>query len=118
MRSKRERGTATGSAAFLTILEDVIRRRLEARSPDSYVASLAAGGDRRLAQKVGEEAVELVIAVTAGDRQEQIDEAADLLFHLLVLLNVKGIRLEDILATLERRHKDKGEPVQSVTDAG
>jgi phosphoribosyl-ATP pyrophosphohydrolase len=74
------------------------------KSPESYVASLVSAGDKRLAQKLGEEAVELVLAAAAGDRTEQLEEAADLLFHLLVLLNAKGIRLEQVVALLERRH--------------
>jgi len=74
------------------------------KSPESYVASLVLAGDKRLAQKLGEEAVELALAAAAGDRPEQLEEAADLLFHLLVLLNAKGIRLEEVAGLLERRH--------------
>jgi len=74
------------------------------KSPESYVASLVSAGDKRLAQKLGEEAVELALAVAAGDRAEQLEEAADLLVHLLVLLNAKGIRLEQVAALLEERH--------------
>lgn len=89
---------------FLASLEALIRERLATNPEGSYVASLVAAGDKRLAQKLGEEAVELVIAVAAGDRSEQLDEAADLLFHLLVLLNAHGIRLEDVTKVLEQRH--------------
>ena len=89
---------------FLENLDELIRDRIATNPDNSYVASLVASGDKRLAQKVGEEAVELAIAVTAGDRDEQIGEAADLLFHVLVLLNAKGIRLEHVAAVLEQRH--------------
>lgn len=89
---------------FLSILDELIRERMATRPEHSYVASLLASGDKRLAQKLGEEAVELAIAVTAGDRDEQLAEAADLLFHMLVLLNAKGIRLEQVAALLEQRH--------------
>ena len=89
---------------FLASLDELIRERMAARPADSYVASLVASGDKRLAQKLGEEAVELAIAVTAGDRDEQLGEAADLLFHMLVALNAKGVRLEHVSAVLEQRH--------------
>jgi phosphoribosyl-ATP pyrophosphohydrolase len=98
---------ATDTAEFLTVLQDVIAERIRASSPESYVASLVAGGDKRLAQKLGEEAVELAIAVVAGDMEEQCEEAADLLFHLLVLLNAKGIQLADVEAVLKRRHASR-----------
>jgi len=67
-------------------------------------ASLFAAGTRRIAQKVGEEAVELALAATAGDRDEQLDEAADLLYHLLVLLAAKDLSLADVAERLEERH--------------
>jgi phosphoribosyl-ATP pyrophosphohydrolase len=90
--------------AFLSSLDELIRERMATRPENSYVASLIASGDKRLAQKLGEEAVELAIAVTAGDRDEQLEEAADLLFHMLVALNAKGIRLEHVTEVLEQRH--------------
>ncbi|MEJ2257095.1 MAG: phosphoribosyl-ATP diphosphatase [Woeseiaceae bacterium] len=90
--------------AFITELEGIVRDRLEARHEDSYTARLAASGTRRIAQKVGEEAVEVALAATAGDRQEIIDEAADLIYHLIVLLNEQGLGLADVAAQLERRH--------------
>ncbi len=89
---------------FLRTLEDVIDDRLARQPAESYVARLAASGDRRIAQKVGEEAVELALAAAAGDRAEQLDEAADLLFHLLVLLRAKHLRLADVVTTLQNRH--------------
>lgn len=93
------------SLEFLARLEAVVRARLADRPGDSYTASLAAEGTRRVAQKVGEEAVELVLAAAAGDRQEQLDEAADLLYHLIVLLNLREISLADVVEVLERRHE-------------
>jgi phosphoribosyl-ATP pyrophosphohydrolase/phosphoribosyl-AMP cyclohydrolase len=90
--------------AFLADLDETIRQRMVQRAPGSYVASLVSAGDKRMAQKLGEEAVELVLAVAAGDRAEQLEEAADLLFHLLVLLNAKGIRLDQVAALLAQRH--------------
>jgi phosphoribosyl-ATP pyrophosphohydrolase/phosphoribosyl-AMP cyclohydrolase len=99
-------GKASGRGIdFLEDLGEVIRQRMVMKSPESYVASLVLAGDKRLAQKLGEEAVELALAVAAGDRPEQLEEAADLLFHLLVLLNAKGIRLEEVAALLEQRHR-------------
>ena len=92
------------SLAFLTVLEDTIRQRIQEPSPHSYVAALVSAGDKRLAQKLGEEAVELALAAVAGDKTEQLEEAADLLFHLLVLLNAKGMSLAEITAKLEQRH--------------
>ena len=93
------------SLNFLTTLEQVIEDRISGASDRSYTASLAAAGDRRVAQKVGEEAVELALASIAGDRREQIDEAADLIYHTLVLLRLKKISLADVVAALADRHK-------------
>jgi phosphoribosyl-ATP pyrophosphohydrolase/phosphoribosyl-AMP cyclohydrolase len=91
--------------AFLLSLEEVIRKRITEPGPDSYVAALVAAGQRRMAQKVGEEGVELALAAAAGDDREQLEEAADLVFHLLVLLNAKGLRLADVTRILEQRHR-------------
>ena len=91
---------------FLHTLESVIIERLENPGVDSYTSSLAASGDKRIAQKVGEEAVELALASVAGNRAEILDEAADLVYHVLVLLNTKGLRLQDVITTLEGRHTD------------
>ena len=91
---------------FLLTLEETIQGRLRGTAADSYTATLAAAGTRRIAQKVGEEAVELALAAVAGDQQEMLDEAADLTYHLLVLLNTQDIRLADVIAVLESRHKN------------
>jgi phosphoribosyl-ATP pyrophosphohydrolase/phosphoribosyl-AMP cyclohydrolase len=89
---------------FLQTLEATIADRLENPSQESYTASLAALGTKRVAQKVGEEAVELALASVAGDRAEVLNEAADLVYHLLVLLQCQDLRLSDVVNTLEARH--------------
>ena len=92
----------------LTRLEATIRDRLAASPGDSYVAKLAAAGTQRIAKKLGEEATEAVIAALAGDEAELVGEAADVLFHLMVLLAHKGVALEQVLAELERREGTSG----------
>ena len=89
---------------FLATLESIIRLRLEEEPKGSYTAELVAQGDKRVAQKVGEEAIELALASAAGDRDEQLSEAADLIYHLLVLLVSKEISLGEVAGHLERRH--------------
>ena len=90
---------------FLQRLDGLVRQRLEETPEGSYTASLAAQGEARVAQKVGEEAIEFVLAAVSGTPEDQIGEAADLIYHVLVLLNVKGLRLSDAIAELERRHR-------------
>jgi phosphoribosyl-ATP pyrophosphohydrolase len=87
----------------LARLEATIAQRLTASPETSYVAKLHAKGLAKIAQKVGEEATETVIAALAGDDKELVGEAADLMFHLLVLLAEKGLPLADVLAELDRR---------------
>jgi len=87
----------------LTRLEATIVQRLTASPDASYVAKLHAKGLKKIAQKLGEEATETVIAALAGDEAELVGEAADLLFHLMVLLAEKGVPLEAVLAELGRR---------------
>lgn len=89
---------------FLRELERVIADRLANAPADSYTARLAAQGKVKVAQKLGEEAVELVLAAVAEDDARLTSEAADLLYHLLVLLALRGRRLDDVVAELERRH--------------
>jgi phosphoribosyl-ATP pyrophosphohydrolase/phosphoribosyl-AMP cyclohydrolase len=89
---------------ILTTLYSIIENRKETMPKGSYVASLFREGDDRIAQKVGEEAVELVIDATKNDRQRIIEETSDLLFHLLVLLKAKNISLNQIEETLKKRH--------------
>ena len=89
-------------------LELTIRQRLGASPKESYVAGLHARGLPTIARKLGEEAVETITAALAGTREELTGEAADVLFHLLVLLGEKGIPLADVLAELERREGTSG----------
>lgn len=90
--------------AFIARLETIVNDRLKSGTEESYTARLAASGTKRIAQKVGEEGVELALAATAGSQQETIDEAADLIYHLVVLLADRGLSLEDVSRRLEARH--------------
>ena len=92
----------------LARLEAIIAERRMADPASSYVASLAQKGRKKIAQKVGEEAVETVIAAMADDREEVITESADLLFHLACLLADMDICFADILAELDRREGVSG----------
>lgn len=94
----------TDDIEFLLELEAVIRSRLREAPEGSYTAGLAAGGTTRIAQKVGEEAVELAIAAVAGAHDGMRQEAADLLFHLLLLLAVEDLELADVVRVLQERH--------------
>lgn len=89
--------------AYLVELERIIEQRKAAPPDQSYTARLYGAGRSRIAQKVGEEAVELVIASMQSDRPRIVAEAADLLYHLLVLLQVRGLGLRDAEAVLEAR---------------
>ena len=91
--------------AFLDALESVIDARLKEQPDDSYTASLAAAGIDRIAQKVGEEGVEVALAAATAKDELLIGECADLLFHVLVLLRVKGYSLSDVADKLEERHR-------------
>jgi len=88
---------------ILAKLEVTLRERKKADPASSYVAKLYAKGDRKIAQKVGEEAVETAMAVAADDNDEIISESADLLFHLMVLLEARGLSLGDVAAELGKR---------------
>jgi phosphoribosyl-ATP pyrophosphohydrolase/phosphoribosyl-AMP cyclohydrolase len=89
---------------FLTELEDVIvDRQLNATSETSYVASLFEKGINKIAQKVGEEAVEVVIEAKDSNDERFLNEGADLLFHYLILLRAKGVGLDDVVKVLEQR---------------
>jgi len=93
------------SIAFLNKLEQIIAERKNADPSSSYVASLFAKGINKIAQKVGEEAVELVIEAKDNNEQLFLDESADLLFHYLILLQSKGYQLDDVVKVLAQRHK-------------
>ncbi|MGF7231841.1 bifunctional phosphoribosyl-AMP cyclohydrolase/phosphoribosyl-ATP diphosphatase HisIE [Arachidicoccus sp.] len=90
---------------FLQQLEDIIQQRKESAAENSYVASLFKKGINKIAQKVGEEAVEVVIEAKDNDENLFLNESADLLFHYLILLNAKGYSLKDVTNILEQRHK-------------
>jgi phosphoribosyl-ATP pyrophosphohydrolase/phosphoribosyl-AMP cyclohydrolase len=93
------------SFGFLSDLENVIKsRREDADSKNSYVASLFEKGINKIAQKVGEEAVEIVIEAKDNDDNLFLNEGADLMFHYLILLQAKGFTLKDIVKILEGRH--------------
>ena len=95
---------STSGLDFLTTLETIIDDRLKKPAEESYTSSLIARGPKRVAQKIGEEAVEVALASVSGDREEITNEAADLIFHLLVLLSSQGIKLDDVTSVLESRH--------------
>ena len=92
----------------LTRHEATIRQRLSASPAESYVAKLHARGLPVIARKLGEEAIETITAALSGTNEELTGEAADVLFHLLVLLAEKDIALADVLAELERREGVSG----------
>ncbi len=92
---------------FLYYLEDIIRLRRTSEDTTSYVQQLFEKGINKIAQKVGEEAVELVIEAKDVNQQLFLGEAADLLFHYLILLQAKNCTLSDVIEVLEKRHQSK-----------
>lgn len=90
---------------FLIELQDLIDRRRQEMPEGSYTTSLFKKGINKIAQKVGEEAVELVIEAKDENKELFLNEAADLVYHLLVLLTAKGYRIEDVVDILEKRHQ-------------
>jgi phosphoribosyl-ATP pyrophosphohydrolase/phosphoribosyl-AMP cyclohydrolase len=96
---------AENDFSFLHQLEEIIKSRKNADPSSSYVASLFSKGINKIAQKVGEEAVELVIEAKDDDAKLFLDESADLLFHYLILLQAKGYQLSDIAKVLKQRHQ-------------
>ncbi|MBJ7389069.1 MAG: phosphoribosyl-ATP diphosphatase [Sphingomonadaceae bacterium] len=89
-------------------LEHIIAQRADAAPDNSYVASLFAKGRGKIAQKVSEEATETIIAALSGDAADVTAEAADLIFHLMILLRDVGVSLDDVLAELDRREGVSG----------
>jgi phosphoribosyl-ATP pyrophosphohydrolase/phosphoribosyl-AMP cyclohydrolase len=98
-------GEENNAAHFLTYLESVIASRKNDSPESSYVASLFSKGINKIAQKVGEEAVELVIESKDDNDLLFLNEASDLLFHYLILLQAKGYSLQDVIEILKNRHK-------------
>jgi len=97
--------TGPEGLGFLSYLEDLIDRRKSADADSSYTASLLQGPLRRAAQKVGEEGVETALAAVAETEDKLTSEAADLVYHLLVLLAAKDVKFESVIAELKARHK-------------
>ena len=93
--------------AFLGTLEQIVTQRIATRPEGSYTAKLVNAGLTRIAQKVGEEGLELALAAVAQSDGEIIGEAADLLFHTALLLKVKGLSLAQVVAELESRHSGR-----------
>ncbi len=92
------------NSTFLEELEDIIRARIQSANPSSYTSQLVESGKLRVAQKVGEEAVEVALAAATENSAELLQESADLIFHLLVLLNCHSVRLTDVCDVLQQRH--------------
>lgn len=108
--SGASRRAAAGAAAepygFLGTLAAILRQRIAERPPGSYTVRLLEAGPRRIAQKVGEEGVELALAGVAGADEEVLAEAADLLYHVVLLLESKGLSLAQVVDLLAARHRD------------
>ncbi len=92
----------------LSDLEKIIAVRAKASPDESWTAKLAAAGQTKAAKKLGEEAVETVIAALSENRHDLTSESADLLYHLLVVVNIAGIPLQDVLDELQRRTTQSG----------
>lgn len=103
-----EAPTAAGRLSFLGVLEAVIAQRMADRPEGSYTARLLAEGPKRIAQKVGEEGLEVALAAVAEADDKVVAESADLLYHLLLLLRSRGLRLEHVVAELQSRHAGRG----------
>jgi phosphoribosyl-AMP cyclohydrolase / phosphoribosyl-ATP pyrophosphohydrolase len=102
-----EKVTHAGRLSFLGALEGVIEHRIADRPEGSYTARLYAQGAKRIAQKVGEEGLEVALAAVVESDEKVVAESADLLFHLLVLLKSRGVSLERVARELEARHAEK-----------
>jgi phosphoribosyl-ATP pyrophosphohydrolase/phosphoribosyl-AMP cyclohydrolase len=105
------RRSGAESLAFLGRLEHVIERRIAAGDGASYTAQLFAAGHRRIAQKVGEEGLEVALAGACEDDAKLVAESADLLYHLAVMLKARGLALSQVVAELESRHAAHTTPV-------
>ncbi|MFT3905038.1 MAG: bifunctional phosphoribosyl-AMP cyclohydrolase/phosphoribosyl-ATP diphosphatase HisIE [Steroidobacteraceae bacterium] len=101
--------TGAGELAFLAKLEGIVAQRIAENPDQSYTAKLYQRGVRRMAQKVGEEGLEVALAAVAQGDEELLGESADLLFHLLVLLKSRDLRLPQVVAELQHRHMQKGD---------
>ncbi len=99
--------SAYRNLAFLNTLESIISERIKSADINSYTVRLYSQGIRRIAQKVGEEGLEVALAANSGESNEVINEAADLIYHLLVMLKGRDIKLCDVVSELSRRHIQK-----------
>jgi phosphoribosyl-ATP pyrophosphohydrolase/phosphoribosyl-AMP cyclohydrolase len=97
--------TEESQMVWLHQLESLLAERKLADPDSSYTASLYARGTKRISQKVGEEGVEVALAATSGDKAELVCESADLIYHLMVLLQDQGLSLNDVVNKLKERHK-------------
>lgn len=104
------RGEDGERLSFLGALESVIAQRIADRPEGSYTARLYAEGPKRIAQKVGEEGLEVALAAVAETDDKLVAESADLLYHLLLLLKSRGLRLESVVAELASRHAGRSRP--------
>ncbi|MGC6526723.1 MAG: phosphoribosyl-ATP diphosphatase [Paracoccaceae bacterium] len=89
-------------------LEKIISKRAQSDPSESWTAQLLSKGAEKCAEKFGEEAIELIIEVVKGDREKMISETADVVFHLLVMLHARGVRVEEVLSELEARQSQSG----------
>ena len=102
---------------FLKELQDFIDKRQTEMPEGSYTTSLFRTGVNKMAQKVGEEAVETIIEATNGSKEKLVYEASDLLYHLIVLLTSQGLRIEDIAAELQKRHDPNWDKKRRIAKA-
>lgn len=94
--------------SILENLEQIINSRAKAASNSSWTAKLLSGGRKRCAQKFGEEAIEAVIAGSTGSKNDLVNESADTIYHLLVLLKANDVSINEVLCELERRQTQSG----------
>ena len=99
-----------GNLSFLSTLESIIESRKDELPETSYTAKLLNAGLKRIAKKVGEEAIELVQEAESNDKERFLSEAADLVYHLQVLLSARNLSLSDVATTLRQRHSQKASP--------
>lgn len=96
------------SGFSLNDLETIVAKRAPASPEESWTAKLVAGGQNKAAKKLGEEAIEAIMAAVTGDRDNLVYESADVLYHLMVVLKIAGIPLETVMQELERRTGQSG----------
>ena len=96
------------SAFTLETLEAIVAQRAAASVDESYTARLKAQGIERASKKLGEEAVEAVIAAVSGNKLELVKESADILYHLMVVLHISGVNVQDVMEELARRTGQSG----------